>query len=77
MQNFWQIRMQLGKWELKKGQAFKEVGLNFREMDNKEVYGLYSVMISGENGILENEPPWYLFVWKGEEGGERYKFIKE
>jgi hypothetical protein len=28
-------------------------------------------------GILDNNPSWYLFVWKEEEGGERYKFSKQ
>jgi hypothetical protein len=46
-------------------------------MNDKEVHGFYSVLISGEKGVAENKPPWYLFVWKDEEGGDRYKFIKK
>lgn len=66
-----------GKWKMEKGQGFKEVKLTFTKMDDKDIYGSYSVLVSGETGALENKPPWYLFVWKGEEGGERYTFIKQ
>src|SRR5205823_13889667 len=67
----------IGMWKIENGQGFKEVKLNFKRMDNKDIYGFYSVLISGENGVLDNKPPWYLFVWKEEEGGERYKFTKQ
>lgn len=66
-----------GKWKIENGQGFKEVKLNFTKMDDKDIYGIYSVLISGETGVIENKPPWYLFVWKEEEGGERYKFLKQ
>ena len=66
-----------GKWELKKVEGSEEIALNFQEMDNKETHGFYSIFIAGENGALENKAPWYLFLWKGEEGGERYKFLRK
>ena len=66
-----------GKWELEKGQGFKEVKLTFIKMKDEDIYGFYSILVSGENGILDNKPPWYLFEWKEEEGGERYEFIKQ
>lgn len=67
-----------GKWKLEKGKgAFQEVSLDFRKIDNKDLHGLYQILIAGENGVLDNKPPWYLFEWKGEEGGERYKFLKQ
>jgi len=66
-----------GKWKIEKGQGFKKVKLDFRKMNNENIYGNYSVLIAGKNGILENKPPWYLFVWKEEEGGERYEFLKQ
>ena len=66
-----------GKWQIDHGQGFEKVKLIFTKMEGKDSYGSYSVLISSENGVLENKSPWYLFVWKEEEGGERYKFIKK
>lgn len=66
-----------GKWRIEDGQGLKEVKLDFREMNNEKIYGNYSVLIAGKTGVLENQPPWYLFVWKEEEGGERYEFLKQ
>ena len=66
-----------GKWELKKENSYWEVYLDFEQVSNEKCRSAFPLLISGENGILENKPPWYLFVWKGEEGGDRYKFIKK
>jgi hypothetical protein len=66
-----------GKWKLQNGSGFREVNLNFVWMDGGNLYGNYSVLISGEGGIFKNKPPWYLFLWREEEGGERYKFHKQ
>jgi hypothetical protein len=65
-----------GKWKLEEGQGFTEIKLHFTNMNNTEMNGFYSVLVAGEKGALENKPPWYLFLWKDEEGGERYKFVK-
>lgn len=69
-----------GKWELRKaeGAIDWEVYLNFNKVDVKGKNGcVFSLLVGGEKGIMENKPPWYLFVWKGEEGGERYEFHKK
>lgn len=66
-----------GRWRIEDGQGFKEVKLDFRKMNNENIYGNYSVFIAGKTGVLENKSPWYLFVWKEEEGGERYEFLKQ
>lgn len=66
-----------GNWRIENGQGFEEVKLDFKKMNDTAVYGFYSVMISGAGGSLENKPPWYLFVWKEEEGGQRYTFDKK
>jgi hypothetical protein len=66
-----------GKWVLRKGDTHWEIYLDFQQVSNKECKSVFPLLISGENGTLENKPPWYLFVWKGEEGGERYIFKKQ
>jgi hypothetical protein len=66
-----------GKWELQNEAGSAEIKLHFQIIDNNNITGLYSVLIAGEHGILDNKPPWYLFVWEEEEGGERYKFKKQ
>ncbi len=65
-----------GNWIIRKEQSFWEVQLNFKETSNQHYRYGHSVLISGEKGILENHPPWYLFLWKEEQGGERYEFKK-
>ena len=67
----------MGKWKLEEGQGFAEIKLHFTTMNNEKMNGFYSVLVSGEKGTLDNKPPWYLFLWKDEEGGERYKFVKQ
>lgn len=67
-----------GKWELRKGTTHWEVNLDFIQVTNVNKNGCsFPLLIAGENGIIENKPPWYLFAWKGEEGGERYSFKKQ
>jgi hypothetical protein len=66
-----------GKWELKKGASHWEIMLDFTKVTGVDKNGCsFPLLIAGENGILENKPPWYLFAWMEEEGGERYKFFK-
>lgn len=67
-----------GTWKIQKGQGRWEIYLGFDRttIDNlRDGFGT-RLYISGE-GLLENNPPWKLFLWKGEEGGERYTFTKE
>jgi hypothetical protein len=66
-----------GNWRIEGGQGFDEVKLDFKKMNGTAVNGFYSVMISGTGGPLENKPPWSLFAWKEEEGGQRYTFEKK
>lgn len=69
-----------GKWELRKGEGVAdwEVYLNFSMVDVKGKNGcVFPLLVGGKKDIMENKPPWYLFVWKGEEGGDRYEFHKE
>lgn len=66
-----------GRWRLEKNQGDWEVKLDFEVMNNIKQRGFYSVLVSGSKGILENKSPWYLFLWKEEEGGDRYKFFKK
>jgi hypothetical protein len=65
-----------GKWKIVNGQTHWELDLNFLQTSIKESRIGTNLLICG-SGILERTPPWKnLFLWKGEEGGERYEFIK-
>lgn len=66
-----------GKWRLEKGQRFWEIKLDFEEINGVRKGGSYFVLVSGSTGILENNPPWYLFEWVEDEGGQRYKFERK
>lgn len=58
-----------GTWEITKDQNNLQVDLHFKNLDDKNINGHYSVLIS--------DSPRYLYVWKEEEGGERYIFKKK
>jgi hypothetical protein len=66
-----------GKWTLRKGQAQWEVYLDFNQASVGKNGCAFPVLISGSNGVLENNPPWYLFLWQEEEGGQRYEFKRK
>lgn len=66
-----------GKWTLRKGQAQWEVYLDFNRFSNQKYACSFPLLVAGEKGVLENEPPWHLFLWQGEEGGQRYTFDKK
>jgi hypothetical protein len=66
-----------GKWLLRKGNTNWEVYLDFTQVSDKNCSSSFPLLMEGENGALGNKPPWHLFVWKGEEGGERYKFLRK
>ena len=67
-----------GNWEMKKGETYWEISLNFKQVSISGKNGCsFPIMIAGRNGVLENKPPWYLFLWKEEEGGERYEYMKK
>jgi len=65
-----------GIWHVQKSKGNWEVNLKFKEIDgDNQSNGFYTLIISGSNK-LENKPPWYLYVWKDEEGGARNKLFK-
>jgi hypothetical protein len=66
-----------GKWTLRKGQAQWEVYLDFNRFSDQKYGCSFPLLVAGENGVLENNPPWHLFLWKEEEGGERYEFKRK
>ena len=65
-----------GNWKIEKWQGQWVVSLRFTKSENLKKGYATRVLISG-TGILENNPPLNLFLWVGEEGGERYTFKKE
>lgn len=66
-----------GNWIIQKGHGFSELKLQFNEVDGSpNSSGFYVLLISGSN-TFENTPPWYLFVWEEEEGGNRIKFLQK
>jgi hypothetical protein len=66
-----------GKWMLGKGDGQWEVYLDFQQVSNNKCKSSFPLLIAGKKGVLDNKPPWYLFVWKEEEGGDRYEFAKQ
>jgi len=53
------------------------MSLIFSDVSGMDNFGSANLMISG-SGFLENKAPWkHLFLWVGEEGGNRYEFEKE
>ena len=66
-----------GKWELNNDQSNWQLSLFFKQT-SVEVYNFeMQLLISGEKGILENKPPWLLYLWKDQEGGDRYELRKQ
>ena len=63
-----------GKWLLRKGETNWEVYLDFDHVTINKSGCAFPVLVAGENGLFDNKPPWYLFMWDDEEGGDRYKF---
>ena len=66
-----------GHWRLTNGQKFLEMSISFDTINHQPILGSYTLFIAGNNGLFENKPPWYLFAWKDEEGGDRYKLFKQ
>jgi len=65
-----------GDWYIRRGSTNWEVYLDFKSVSDKKYDCAFPLLIAGENGILGNKPPWYLFLWEGEEGGDQYKLSK-
>src|SRR5690606_33858778 len=66
---------EVGNWEIEKWQGQWVVNLMFTKSENLKKGYATRILISG-TGIFENNPPWDLFFWVGEEGEERYIFKK-
>jgi hypothetical protein len=54
-----------------------EVYLDFNKVSVNKNGCAFPLLIARSSDKSENKSPWYLFVWKEEEGGERYEFLKE
>jgi len=72
-----------GKWSYKREENFSkkqhfELNLEFKNISYTGYSGLNTqIMVRGENGFWDNKPPWYLFLWVSEEGGDTYNFYKQ
>lgn len=66
-----------GKWKLGKDQGRWVVWLHFEERNGRKEGAVYLVLVGGHSGIAGNYPPWYLYDWVGEEGGERYVYERK
>lgn len=66
-----------GTWKIGNDQGTWVVHLFFKKSDALPKGYATQILVSGSKGIMENQPPWYLFLWEGEEGGSRYKFSKK
>gem|GEM_PF-691027 len=66
-----------GTWRLGKDQGEWVVFLRFNI--SARLTGGFATQISvgGRKGFFENKPPWFLFLWIGEEGENRYEFTKK
>lgn len=66
-----------GKWEVVDKSSRPEVQINLLETSFHESGIGITLLIAG-SGLLENKRPWKtLFLWIGEEGDERYEFVKQ
>jgi hypothetical protein len=66
-----------GEWTLNNEGGTYKIKLDFYKTNNLKTGYATQILISGSTGFLENDPPWYLFEWKTEEGGDRYIFKKQ
>lgn len=66
-----------GNWKLRKGQGNWIIDLDFDRSEKVESGFATQMSISGE-GLSENKPPWYLFIWIGDpDDMNKYKFVKQ
>jgi hypothetical protein len=68
-----------GRWELLKEQTRWILRINF-DTTNISTYpdGFGSLFEISGHGILERRPPFYLYLWEGEEGASnRFSFKRE
>lgn len=64
-----------GNWSLKKGNHFGEILINLNSVSDIDKNGVsFSLHVAGRNGLFDNKPPWYIFMWEDDEGGNRIKF---
>lgn len=60
-----------GIWKLKQGSPYLEIRLGFDEIGGKPASREVIVLVSGSGSSI------YLYQWKEEEGGERYKLERK
>jgi hypothetical protein len=78
----WKIldHKKLKQLELQSDVTFKDLGINSTYMIDGRVYSHnigITFEISGQ-GLLEDTPPWYLFVWIGDpDSVNKYRFEKQ
>jgi hypothetical protein len=60
-----------GRWKLEKGQPYWEIRLWFDEISGAPANREIRLLVSGSGSAT------YLYQWIGEEGGARYKLIKQ
>jgi hypothetical protein len=68
-----------GTWKIvnTSGKQWTEIALEFDNSDSLEGgFSGLKLNISG-TGIFENKPPWNLFLWIDEAGGDRYTFRRK
>jgi hypothetical protein len=66
-----------GKWVITKDGSYWKVKLDFDASSVPGYLCVSELLVGGKKGILENKPPWYLYYWVEEEGGERFEFLKK
>lgn len=73
-----------GTWNYKEGESFGKhqcwtINMEFDNISiEKYKAGMeVNILVRGKNGFWDNKPPWYLFLWVGEEGGDTYNFYKQ
>lgn len=68
-----------GTWKIvsSPGKQWTEIAIDFNDSESLEGgFSGLKLNIAG-TGIFENKPPWSLFLWISEAGGERYTFRRE
>lgn len=66
-----------GEWSFKKGSQFAQVFIRLNSISGIDKNGVsFTLYVAGRKGLLDNKPPWYLFMWEEEEGGNRIEFSR-
>lgn len=66
-----------GEWSLKNGGQFAQVFVRLNSISGIDKNGVsFTLYVAGRKGLLDNQPPWYLFMWEEDEGGNRIEFSR-